>query len=275
MSEAIDREGPRRQPDGPHQGSQRWHRLLFSHWEVPAERLKPLVHPELSIDTFEGRAYVGVVAFAMQNVRPWRWLPGVPGAQNFFEINVRTYVHHRGDPGVWFFSLDANNGPASFAARTFWPLPYWHAQIEGADDGRQGSWLLVRRRPTPAHWTAKFEIGEAIGEAQPGSLEFWLTERYRLFARRGDKLLRGKVHHTPYPLRRAKADCGGGMLEALGLPSTGARTADSVQRRRRCQVVEAREALTKPDACGHPSPAASRHVTREPAPNANPTPAVP
>jgi uncharacterized protein YqjF (DUF2071 family) len=222
----IDREGPRRLPDGPHEGVQGWKRLLFSHWEVPVEALTPLAHPRLTIDTFEGKAYVGVVAFTMKDVRPWRWLPGMPLARNFFETNVRTYVHHQGEPGVWFLSLDATSWPASFAARTFWHLPYWHAQIEGADDGKKGSWQLIRRRPTPAHFTAKYEIGEAMGEAKPGTLEFWLTERYRLFARRGDQLLRGKVHHTPYPLRRAKAEASGGMLEALGLPSTGARTVD-------------------------------------------------
>ncbi len=226
MSDGIDREGPRRRPDGPYEGAQGWHRLLFSHWEVPLEALQRLIHPRLTIDTFEGKAYVGVVAFTMKDVRPWRWMPRVPLARNFFEINVRTYVHYQGDPGVWFFSLDANSWPASFAARTFWHLPYWHAQIEGADDGQQGSWQLVRKKPRPAQWTAKFEIGEPIGEAQPGTLEFWLAERYRLFTQHQGQLLRGKVHHHPYPLRRAKAEASGGMLEALGLPSTGARTPD-------------------------------------------------
>ncbi len=225
---AIDRLGPCREPPGPHEGTQRWDRLLFSHWEVPAALLRERVHPALTLDTWEGRCFVGVVAFGMQNVRPWRRLPGVPLARDFREVNVRTYVHFRGaEPGVWFLSLDADNALAAWAARTFWHLPYLHASVSGGDDGARGSWSVRRSGERPVQWSARFEIGEALGHAQPGTLEFFLTERYQLYAARGGALLRGRVHHTPYPLHRATtSEMGGGLLEALGLPSTGARTPD-------------------------------------------------
>ena len=71
------------------------------------------MHPRLTIDTFDGKAFVGVVAFTMQKVRPWSWLPGAPTATEFFEINVRTYVHLGGEePGIVFFSLDATSSLA-------------------------------------------------------------------------------------------------------------------------------------------------------------------
>src|SRR6266571_7182003 len=105
----MDRVAPTRKPAGRPQGSQRWHRLLFSHWELPAETLRPLVPTRLSLDGFEGHYYVGAVSFTMQNVRPFRWAPPFPTATEFGEINLRTYVHLDGqEPGVYFFSLDAS-----------------------------------------------------------------------------------------------------------------------------------------------------------------------
>ena len=94
-------------PRGPTVMRQRWASLLFLHWVVPLDLLRSLVPPELEIDTFEGRAYVGLVPFTMTGVRP-TLLPAIRRCSDFHEVNVRTYVHFRGrDPGVWFFSLDA------------------------------------------------------------------------------------------------------------------------------------------------------------------------
>ena len=94
---------------------QQWRDLHFLHWEVPPEALRALVPPELELDAFEGRTYVGVVPFLMRPARA-RFLPPLPGLADFYEVNVRTYVRHRGgEPGVWFFSLDASNLAAVLA----------------------------------------------------------------------------------------------------------------------------------------------------------------
>lgn len=87
----MDRLAPTRRPRARAQGFQRWHRLLFSHWVVPESVLRPLVPARLSLDTFEGRCFVGVVAFTMQHVKPWLWAPVIPGGA-FGEINLRTYA---------------------------------------------------------------------------------------------------------------------------------------------------------------------------------------
>ena len=92
--------------------------------------LQRMIPPELTIDTFEGKAYVGLVPFTLTGVRPVM-APPLPWISTFHEVNVRTYVHLAGrDPGVWFFSLDASSNIAVAAARAAYKLPYFHSQIE-------------------------------------------------------------------------------------------------------------------------------------------------
>src|SRR5688572_24753277 len=106
----------------------RWEDLLFAHWPLPAEVLRPLLPPELELDTFGGHAYLGVVPFRMSDVAP-RGLPAIPGQSAFPELNVRTYVTHRGRSGVWFLSLDAASALTVAGARLFFHLPYVHARM--------------------------------------------------------------------------------------------------------------------------------------------------
>jgi len=128
----IDRTAPTRRPPGRNDGTQRWESLLFAHWEISTETLRPLIPKQLDIDTFQGAAYIGVVPFKMRNIRP-RWLPK-KFAFNFLETNVRTYVVYKDQPGVYFFSLDANSRLAVMAARAGWSLPYHHATMSSASE---------------------------------------------------------------------------------------------------------------------------------------------
>lgn len=217
----IDRIAPTERPLGRPQGFQRWRTLLFLHWEVPEAALRPLLPPELSIDTWEGRAYVGVVPFTMRDVAP-RWAPSVPGVSSFHELNVRTYVHHRGEkPGVWFFSLDAAGTIAVLAARAGWDLPYHRAAMELTVDGDEVRYSSRRLfpGPKPAELRAHYRIGEPLGPAQPGTFEHFLAERYILYARGRRGLRLGRVHHKPYPLQRATVlECEQSMVRVQGLP---------------------------------------------------------
>jgi uncharacterized protein YqjF (DUF2071 family) len=204
-------------------GYQRWRDLLFLHWEVPADLLRRAIPLRLTLDTFEGRAYVGVIPLAIAQNR-LSLLPPLPLLSRFLELNVRTYVHLDGrHPGVWFFSLDASNPAAVLAARATWRLPYCYAAMSLARPAHAGDWFhyqCERRWPAPARFAARYRPGEPLGPAAPGTLEHFLVERYLLFSDWGPAgLLAGQVYHRPYPLQRAEADLASvSVLRAAGLP---------------------------------------------------------
>ena len=112
----------------------RWADLLFAHWPMDPAILRPLVAPDLDLDTFDGRAWLGIVPFRMEAVAP-RGLPAVPRLSVFPELNVRTYVTHQGRPGVWFLSLDAASPLTVIGARRWFHLPYVHARMTALRDG--------------------------------------------------------------------------------------------------------------------------------------------
>ncbi len=216
-----DRLAVRRRPEGSPVMYQSWGDLLFLHWQVPAELLRKHVPAGLEVDTYEGRAFVGVTPFTLWGVRPV-FVPPVPFLSEFHEINVRTYVHLDGVPGVWFFSLDAAQALAVWAARRFFFLPYFNARMSLAQDGRRITYASERthRGAAPAEFEARWEFGELLAPAEPDSLAFFLTERYCLYAARAEELYRCRVHHQPWPLRRAELSAlHSTMVEAAGLPT--------------------------------------------------------
>ena len=185
-----------------------WHDLLFLHWPVPPAVLRPAIPPALTLETFEGTAWLGVTPFRMAGTR-LRLLPPLPWCSAFPELNVRTYVTAGGKPGVWFFSLDAGNPLAVHGARTFFHLPYYAAAMvaEREGDGVRYTSTRTDRRAPGATFAGRYHPSGAVSHAAVGSLEYWLTERYCLYAadRRG-RLWRGDIHHAPWPLQPAEAD---------------------------------------------------------------------
>ena len=197
----IDRIGPTIRPVARVVGRQRWRSLLFLHWPVPVAALRPLVPAELTLDLHEDVAYVGVVPFAMEGVRP-AWCPEM-FALSFLETNVRTYVLHNGRPGVFFFSLEASSRLAVWAARRSWSLPYYFARMETHPTGDVIDYSS-QRRPGGPRFQVRYRLGEVLGPSQPGTLEHFLLERYLLFVQHGGRMLTGQVHHTPYPAQKAE-----------------------------------------------------------------------
>ncbi|PQO35628.1 hypothetical protein C5Y96_08170 [Blastopirellula marina] len=192
----IDRIAPTIRPSKAVRGYQRWRSLLFLHWPVPADALRALVPGCLEIDQHDGVAYVGVVPFAMEGVRNAWWPEWASMA--FLETNVRTYVYHGSQPGVYFLSLDAANRLAVWGARQFWGLPYYHAEMSLVRTGDEVVYHTSRQGGSVRHKVC-YRIGSAMGPSQPGSLEYFFLERYLLFLEHRGTLYSGQVHHVPYP----------------------------------------------------------------------------
>ena len=205
----------RERPAGVPIMDQTWTDLLFVHWEAPVSAIQATLPAGLTVDTWEGRAYLGVIPFYMRNIRP-RGFPPLPWISYFLEMNVRTYVHDaNGTPGVWFYSLDCNQPGAVWMARTLLGLPYRHAAMRARRAKDRGIHYRSRRRfgSAGAEFRYRLEspkldvaavrasISPGPQVATPGTLEFFLLERYLLFTWHHRRLLRAQVHHAPYPLQ--------------------------------------------------------------------------
>lgn len=216
----IDRHAIRARPAGPPIMYQCWGKLLFMHWALPVEVLRPFISPRLEIDTFAGKAWIAVTPFTIWDARPV-FTPPLPWLSDFHELNVRTYVHLDGVPGVWFFSLDANSLVAVLAARTFFHLPYHYAQIDLRQAGKAIFYRLRREdQAVAANFEAEWRIENKLLHALPDTLEFFLVERYCLYTEQEKKLYRSRIFHPSWPLQNAELLAyQSSMIEAQGLPT--------------------------------------------------------
>jgi uncharacterized protein len=194
----------------------RWHDLLFLHWPVRPEVIRPLIPNILELDTFDGWCWIGVVPFRMSGVRP-RYVP-IPLA--FPELNVRTYVRSSGRSGVWFFSLDADSWISVRAARWF-GMPYYDAQITVGleQDAIDYKCVRLQKKAVVAEFQASYRPTGAVYYSVPGTLDHWLTERYCLYAAlEADEPVYGDIHHAPWPLQRAEVQLRvNTMTEPIGI----------------------------------------------------------
>jgi uncharacterized protein len=195
------RKALQQEPSGTPVMYQTWRDLLFLHWEWDPAEIQATLPPGLYVDTYGEKAYVAVTPFFMSEVRA-SFLPAIPGTSEFLELNVRTYVHDRnGVPGVWFYSLDCNLGLAVMLAKAFYSLPYYTAEMDVREEGGYYQYHCRRqgeREKATFHYRKELEKVAS----QPGSLPFFVVERYLLYAysTKTQKLYRARVHHAPWEL---------------------------------------------------------------------------
>ncbi len=191
---------------------QSWLDLLFAHWRLPAATLRSLVPEQIPIDTFDGSAWLGITPFEVAGLHP-RGVPPLPWLSRFPELNVRTYTTIDGRPGIWFFRLDADRAAAVLAARLSYRLPYRHATMSIA---RAGTRIAYR---DGAGFAGTYEPAGSVSFAEPGTLEYFLTERYCLYTLASGRIRRAEIHHPPWPLQPARAELAEITLtEPLGIP---------------------------------------------------------
>jgi uncharacterized protein YqjF (DUF2071 family) len=193
-------------PTGPWIMLQRWRDLLFAHWSLPPENVRPVVPRELELDLWDGKAWIAVTPFWMSGVRPRGSLPP-PLLHTFPELNVRTYVKYKGTPGVYFFSLDAASRLGVWGARTFYHLPYYFASMQIGKEGQAFRYRSTRREgPWPAQFEGRYWPISPPRRWEKGGLEYFLTERYCLYTIYRERVLRAYIHHLPWPLQNADAE---------------------------------------------------------------------
>jgi uncharacterized protein YqjF (DUF2071 family) len=218
MSEWILRQITERQPPSRRSPAmyQCWTRLLFLHWRWDADKIQKRLPIGLTVDCFDDSAWIAIVPFFMQGVRP-AGFPPLPAISKFLELNLRTYVRdEKGRPGIWFFSLDANQPLAVWGARTLFALPYQHATMRAAQIDGWTDYVSARNGRLPV-LKYRYRRKGTVREAALGSLEFFLVERYRLFASRSGQLFSCRVYHMPYQLSGAEVDqCDPRLFELEG-----------------------------------------------------------
>jgi uncharacterized protein YqjF (DUF2071 family) len=192
---------------------QRWNDLLFAHWPILASSLAPLVPEGLQVDTFQGSAWLGIMPFWMDRIKI-RGMPSIPGSRHFPDLSLRTYVREErsGIPGVYCLSLDASNLLAVAVGRSLYRLPYHWASMKLEQRAeREFSFYSSRRfAPRPVVFQARYRgLGPSarLAENRPGSLEYFLMERYCLFCSdRAGQPVRANLHHIFSPLEEAEAE---------------------------------------------------------------------
>ncbi len=190
-------------PPRSHALVQEWRNLSFLHWEVAPERLAPYIPEGLQLDTFEGKAYVGTIPFIMTNVRP-RLAFSVPGISTFPEFNIRTYVTKDGKSGVLFITLDAQSIVTCTYAPWAYGLPYNYCRANVEVEGSTYKWNSKRKtgEGVTGRCTAKGEVREA----EKGTLEEFLFERYCLYSVHKGKLCIAHTQHDPWKYREGSVE---------------------------------------------------------------------
>jgi uncharacterized protein YqjF (DUF2071 family) len=200
---------------------QRWAELAYFHWPYQPDVVQCLLPPGVTVDTFDGVAWVGLIPFEMRNVQLGP-TPPVPWLGSFIEINVRTYViDPSGRRAVWFFSLDVPRSVVVAVARSIFALPYCWADIQHTTGGGQHRYRSERRWPhrTRPASDIRFTVGRRLTDGQVGDLEHFLCARWALLTSRRDQLLYGRVCHARWPLHAIdELSIDETMIAAAGLP---------------------------------------------------------
>jgi uncharacterized protein YqjF (DUF2071 family) len=173
----------------------------------------------LDLDLFAGQSWITLIPFLIAVSHPAGWPPCL--ATSLLEMNLRTYVRGPdGEPGIYFWSLDASSLAAVLAARLLYGLPYFPATMSMRKEGTRVDYTSRRRLGTPAQLGVTWTAGEPIGLAASGSRDHFLIERYTLYVARWGQIDRARVRHRPYLLHHARVDTlTESLVSAAGLPA--------------------------------------------------------
>mgnify|MGYP001944847474 CR=1 FL=1 len=180
---------------------QGWENVLFLHWPMSTEYLRPLIPDALEIDTYGGQAWLGIIVFEMEGIYP-RGFSRLSLTPRFSEINVRTYVTYKGEPGIYFLSIDVNNWASLHIAKRWYRLPYHPSKVSIQKEGDSIHFEGVRKKE-PLYIKGSYSPKNEIFFSRADSLDYWLTERYRLYSTDlFSNLYTASIDHPPWVLQK-------------------------------------------------------------------------
>ena len=195
---------------------QTWKNVFFAHWPILPERLRSSIPSSLDIDTYQQMAWLGVVIFEIEGIY-FRGLSPISVVFRFPEVNLRTYVQHKGKPGVFFLSLDVGNWASLAISKRWYHLPYCKAKISYRKEGNTFHCQSVRNGNSnnPITFKGSFTTDLRSYFPEEGTIDHWLTERYCLYSldRKGN-IYCGDIHHKPWSLQKAQAVLSNNTLPA-------------------------------------------------------------
>lgn len=192
-------------PNAPWIMTQVWRDLLFMHYPVAPHLLREIVPQELELDTYKNEAWLSIIPLKITDMRV-RGVPPIPLLSSYIELNVRTYVIYQGVPGIYFFSLDASDLISVIGAKAGTGLPYKLAKMEFSEHDDIFRFKSHRITGTQEKLDVSFKRGNVLYEPLPGSLDFWLLERYCMYSFWGNHILRGDIHHDQWKVAHAEAE---------------------------------------------------------------------
>ncbi len=196
-----------------------WVEAVFIHYAVAPEALRPYVPFEL--DTFEGLAYVSLVAFTQRRLRPTiggrlAEVLSKPLACHEF-LNVRTYVREGDERGIHFLAEWIPNRLAALIGPPMYGLPYRVGRLNYAHDPDAGTLRgAVAARGGRVEFEGMIDAPGNFHPAPPGMLDAFLVERYAAWTYRLGVARRFRIRHGPWLQCRARvAVCRADLLAGL------------------------------------------------------------
>ena len=200
---------------------QRWTDVVFLHWAYDPDVVQRLLPAGVTVDVFDGHAWVGLVPFQMEGLG-FPHLAPLPFVGAFPEVNVRTYVRVGAHRAVWFFSLDVDRILPALIARRGYHLNYCAGRVSHRRRGNVVSSRVERRWPDASAGATTSIIvrtGPPVDPLEP--FTHFVTARWGLVSTtpRG-KLRHAPIAHPPWPLHAAEVlHLDDGLLVAAGLPA--------------------------------------------------------
>ncbi|GGP16761.1 YqjF family protein [Oceanobacillus neutriphilus] len=181
---------------------QKWEHILFLHYPIAPETIKTYLPKEVELDTYNGQAWISIVAFAVSRNR-LHYLPAVPYIHPMLQINVRTYIKRKGEIGVYFFTMDTNKLSAALGGRIV-NAPFLHADMTMKNSANTYYIHSARKEKLPAAFQASYSpVGHAF-YPEKQSLDYWLLERYIFWSYKKGRLYRGDIKHDRWEIRTAE-----------------------------------------------------------------------